>query len=192
MGIIWVVNSLCYRYDLVEILRYQGKTMDTVLILTVVGTVAGVVSAAYPIVQSSRKKRETQSKENSPSTPTPATTPSPKREKPVAVQSPAKNIVQTSGAVVFSDSDAAYEKWVKENPTGFVINTSRTLDSNYMPVHRATCAHITNFDKRTSGAFTERDLIKICALDITPLQEWVKVNGRPDGTFTGNCPCLKK
>ncbi|WP_395140423.1 hypothetical protein [Armatimonas sp.] len=115
--------------------------------------------------------------------------PSQERDSSPTAPPSAKYRAPISGTIEFSDSDVAYKKWVRENPTGFVINTNRTPNSSYMPVHRATCAHISNFDKRTPGAFTERSYIKICASHISLLQEWVKANGRPDGTFTGNCPC---
>ena len=87
----------------------------------------------------------------------------------------------------FKGQDEAYRQWLESHPEGFVINTNRDHSPGYMVLHRAKCRHISNFQARTPGAFTERDFVKVCAIHAEHLQEWVKLHGRPDGTFSSAC-----
>jgi hypothetical protein len=48
---------------------------------------------------------------------------------------------------------------------------------------------VSNFDSQKEGAYTERSYIKICSTQLAALKDWLKANGRADGTSTGNCPC---
>lgn len=92
----------------------------------------------------------------------------------------------------FSGSDAQYFHWLEEHPTGFVVNTGRNRPSDYMILHRAICAHISKpVHEKQPGGSTERDFIKICAEEIAPLRAWVIQHGRPDGTFSRECPVCK-
>ena len=89
----------------------------------------------------------------------------------------------------FDGDDDDYQAWLKTNPNGFVINTSRRRQPTYMVLHRARCAHISEYTEtaRPEGGFTERGYIKICASTVDALRIWVKSNGRPDGTFSNEC-----
>ena len=90
----------------------------------------------------------------------------------------------------FADDDAAYLDWIAANPGGFVVNTPRAMPATSMILHRATCRSISALQPQAGvGGFTERDYIKICAAEIGDLREWAARHGRPDGTFTGACPC---
>lgn len=90
--------------------------------------------------------------------------------------------------LIFDDNDYAYFRWLNSNKSGYVINTPRTRDPAYMLLHRASCHSISEYaGNAAQGGFTERDYIKICATDIESLRNWVKQNGRPDGSFSKEC-----
>lgn len=91
-------------------------------------------------------------------------------------------------AILLDNDDTEYLTWGRSHPTGSVINTFRNRDPGYMVLHRANCRTITkNSGNAAPGGFTERDFIKICALDIGYLQEWARQNDRPDGSFSSEC-----
>jgi serine/threonine protein kinase len=50
-------------------------------------------------------------------------------------------------AAEFIGNDDAYLRWLSENPSGYVVNTHRSVNPNYMVLHRATCGMI----KSTQG-----------------------------------------
>src|SRR5437879_3046673 len=39
-------------------------------------------------------------------------------------------------------NDHEYQRWLADNPNGFVLNTTRTHSPGYMVLHRASCPHI--------------------------------------------------
>jgi hypothetical protein len=89
---------------------------------------------------------------------------------------------------IFEGDESGYLRWIRSNKTGYVINTTSRRDPEYMVLHRADCWTITEYrGNATFGGFTERDLIKICALNMDDLREWVRQNGRQDGTFSSEC-----
>lgn len=90
-------------------------------------------------------------------------------------------------AVEFIGDDEAYLRWLDENPKGFVINTHRSVNPNYMVLHRATCGMIKSAQGSPPGGYTERGYIKICSSVIEGLQSWVRRHGRPDGSFSSAC-----
>src|SRR5271157_5212954 len=86
--------------------------------------------------------------------------------------------------------DENYLIWMRTHQDGYVVNTWRNIDPNYMALHRPSCASITDEARYESGAYTERQLTKICADTIDELRDWVRQNGRPDGSFTSDrCYC---
>lgn len=88
-------------------------------------------------------------------------------------------------AIIFVDNDLGYQEWVKAHPAGFVINTYRADSSKYAALHRSGCHSITVYTAvREPGAFTCNNYRKVCADSIEALQEWLKTQGRPDGSFT--------
>jgi hypothetical protein len=101
----------------------------------------------------------------------------------------ADQVSLVAGVEEFSGDDKAYREWVTNHPQGFVINTNRGGNPEYMVLHKAKCGYVSNFDKREQGAFTERDLMKVCSTEVDPLREWAKAHGRLDGSFTGECKC---
>lgn len=95
-------------------------------------------------------------------------------------------------AIVFSNNDNDYFQWIMKNKWGFVINTTRGCDPNYMILHRADCHTISEYSEMAApGGFTEREYIKICSNKLDDLRDWVMQNGRPDRSFSSECQiCL--
>ena len=92
----------------------------------------------------------------------------------------------------FSRNEQHYLEWVHSHPDGFVVNTGRSKNSNYMVLHYAWCGKMRHLSKNaTPGGFTERQYIKICATDRASLQAWVRDHGRPDGTFSSEHDCQR-
>jgi hypothetical protein len=96
-------------------------------------------------------------------------------------------------AIEFSEKDQPYQDWLANHPEGFVLTMLRSKPPDKMYLHRATCYKVKNYNRMTRpGGFTERDYIKICAISIGKLRDWVRDNGRPDGSFTSDfCPTCK-
>ena len=57
----------------------------------------------------------------------------------------------------FNIADKTYLKWLVENPTGFVLNTRKTFDPNYIVLHKASCHTVTTYPnmENNKGGFTE-------------------------------------
>ncbi len=89
----------------------------------------------------------------------------------------------------FKNNDTAYLKWLIENPSGFVLNTRRRGDSNYIVLHKASCHTVNVYPSMNNdaGGFTEKSYIKICANTIDELHVWANANGRENGTFSKIC-----
>ena len=91
-------------------------------------------------------------------------------------------------AETFDRSDAAYLKWVRANPTGYVVNAERSPRLSYMVLHRASCPSISSIKAPgRSGGFTERSYIKICSSNVTDLSTWVRQRGGRSGAFSKRC-----
>lgn len=89
---------------------------------------------------------------------------------------------------VFDGNDNAYQRWLADNPSGYVCNTSRLMKPKYMVLHRSHCRTIRFYhDMAKPGAYTERDYIKICSIELNELRKWVKAHGRHDGSFSKEC-----
>lgn len=91
------------------------------------------------------------------------------------------------GATEFIGNDEAYLRWLDEHPGGYVVNTHRLINPNYMVLHRATCGMIKSRQGIPPGGYTEHGYIKICSPVIEGLQSWVRQHGRPDGSFSSAC-----
>jgi hypothetical protein len=91
------------------------------------------------------------------------------------------------GAVEFVGNDDAYLRWLDEHPGGYVINTHKSINPNYMVRHRAACGMIKSTQGIPPGGYTERGYIKICSPVIDGLQSWVRQHGRQDGSFSSSC-----
>lgn len=104
-----------------------------------------------------------------------------------------KYIEMTTDVIEFIDNEAGYLTWVKGHSSGYVLNTERSKNRNYMVLHGAWCSQIKDYRQTDEfGKFTMRGYIKICAPDVEGLREWVRQHGRSDGTFSSDkCGCLK-
>ena len=75
----------------------------------------------------------------------------------------------------FEDDEAGYFAWLRGNPAGYVLNTSRSgAPSTPRVLHLATCRSI-------SGAhsnYTTRDYIKVCSLGRQELIDWAAAGPR--------------
>lgn len=98
----------------------------------------------------------------------------------------------TTDVIEFIDNEAGYLTWVKGHSSGYVLNTERSKNWNYMVLHGAWCELVREHKgSGKPGGFTERDYIKICALNVESLRNWVRQHGRSDGTFSSEeCYCL--
>lgn len=91
-------------------------------------------------------------------------------------------------AIEFVNDDAGYLEWLKNNPAGFVINTTMTKTPGLMILHRGCCPHISGYaSSHGKNAFTSKQYIKICSDNVDDIIEWVKDNGRPDGSCSKGC-----
>ena len=87
--------------------------------------------------------------------------------------------------------DPAYLDWTANHPNGYVLNTRRNINRDYMALHRPCCESIADRARYEPGAYTEAEYAKVCADTLAELREWVRHKGRPDGSFTSEgCHCL--
>lgn len=78
--------------------------------------------------------------------------------------------VSSSGSVrQFVNDDEAYMDWLRENTSGYVVNSYRVPAPSYLILHRATCAAI-NSPARSN--WTTTGYIKTCSLDPVDLADW--------------------
>ena len=79
----------------------------------------------------------------------------------------------------FIDDDEGYLNWSENHPRGFVVNSNREPDPDYLVLHRANCIHITT-EARTN--WTTTDFVKICSLNRGRLANWARtISGRLRG-----------
>jgi hypothetical protein len=96
--------------------------------------------------------------------------------------------MEKHSVAIFEGDDHAYLTWLNHHADGFVINTPRSRDVNYMVLHCATCFSISTYTRMARpGGFTERQYIKICGTTIESLRAWVRTHGRQDGSFSSEC-----
>ncbi|WP_265516582.1 HNH endonuclease [Nitratireductor luteus] len=72
-------------------------------------------------------------------------------------------------AKLFDKSDDDYFAWIEANPESFIANTRRNISPSYFVIHLPSCKHITVRGDLPAGAFTERDYVKVAALDLAAL-----------------------
>lgn len=71
----------------------------------------------------------------------------------------------------FDHDEAGFTAWLSDHPTGFVVNTTRTIPASYRILHRARCWTIRPGRKGAEpGAFTERAYIKVCSQEVSLLK----------------------
>ena len=72
----------------------------------------------------------------------------------------------------FKDDDAGYEDWIRRNPTGFVVNTTRNPSAGYLKLHRASCRTISGTPPR--GGPWNGLYVKVCAATVLELSVWAR------------------
>jgi len=78
---------------------------------------------------------------------------------------------------VFDKKDDPYLKWMKDNPSGYVINTNRFKSSTYVTLHQSGCYTISKYIKgQSKGGYTARDYIKVCSNNPQELFDWALKN----------------
>lgn len=76
---------------------------------------------------------------------------------------------------VFDDGDKPFLQWMEQNPSGFVINTRATKNTEYLIIHQSGCFHISGYTKNwNEGAFTKNGYIKVCCTSEPNLLAWVR------------------
>lgn len=91
-----------------------------------------------------------------------------------------------------NDNATEYEEWIKNNPSGFVVNTTPSANHPYRTVHKVSCRFITGNDGNRAHA--TKMYIKVCTTDdpndIKRLVSWFKKHKSEfDGEFweCGKC-----
>jgi hypothetical protein len=85
----------------------------------------------------------------------------------------------------FLDDDAGYLAWLRDHPTGFVINAARTPRPDYLVMHRAECRHING---RTGVEhWTDSQYRKVCAESVGELERWARVDVPGEPSRCGHC-----
>lgn len=79
---------------------------------------------------------------------------------------------------LFEDDDAAYIRWVKDHPIGYVLNTTRPALPNFLILHLASCPAISG--DLGLGNYWTADSIKACADEREELEDWAQheIGGR--------------
>lgn len=94
-------------------------------------------------------------------------------------------VVGTDGIVIFENDDDGYRRWIVFNPSGYVVNTTRSMSTSYLILHRATCQHVSElrpgYQTWTCGSY-----IKVCALQRSALEKWARDLG---GRLKATCNC---
>ena len=83
-----------------------------------------------------------------------------------------------------------YLQWLNEHPTGYVLNSLRKINLDYLPLHRASCRAISHYKKSArQHSFTGKAYLKICAENKRDLLNWIREHGGED--FSDYCSKCK-
>ena len=75
---------------------------------------------------------------------------------------------------IFRNQEQAYFEWIASNKDGYVLNARKSPYKSYLVLHNATCAHINGHAiNQADNAFTGREFIKVCALDLEEIKIWI-------------------
>ena len=84
---------------------------------------------------------------------------------------------------LFVHDDAGYLRWISEHPNGYVVNSRRWFDPDYLVLHRASCFSINRYTNmhENPGGFTERAYRKLCSTSLSGLEAHLRrMTGEPD------------
>ena len=78
--------------------------------------------------------------------------------------------------ILFEDDEAGYLRWINEHPDGYVVNTRRWFDPDYLVLHRASCSSIKIHRNMHDdpGGFTERNYRKLCSASLSDLEDHLR------------------
>jgi hypothetical protein len=71
-----------------------------------------------------------------------------------------------------ASDDQQYLTWIREHPSGYVLNSTRPPTASYLMLHRASCHTVSG--KPTRGDSWTRFYSKICSPDRAELEAWAK------------------
>lgn len=94
---------------------------------------------------------------------------------------------------IFRDDEMGYLEWLERHPNGFVVNSRRTLDPEYLVLHRARCTSIRRYSSMDTdpGGFTERGYVKMCSGSIEELEGHLKRLTNHRSAFSKLCSFCK-
>ena len=94
-----------------------------------------------------------------------------------------------SDIVIFKNmpNDDDYNKWIEENPNGFVLNIDQTKDpskiyKDYPKIHFANCGQLNKRPGRTTKKY-----FKVCSNSIEELEQWSWFKYQKGLTLCGTC-----
>jgi hypothetical protein len=104
-----------------------------------------------------------------------------------AVTGPLRPMTVDEGRVVakFQDDDSGYRNWSRAYPSGYVLNCERHPSPNYLIVHRADCASISEL--QPGAARFTGDYIKVCSTDRQALRRWARDETGGSVSLCGHC-----
>ena len=90
---------------------------------------------------------------------------------------------------IFQDDESGYFDWIAKNPDGYVVNTRRVLDPDYLVLHRASCLTVQTHRniENNPGGFTERGYQKLCAPSVDDLNSYLVDTTGNQKPFTKRC-----
>ncbi len=91
----------------------------------------------------------------------------------------------TGTVFLFDRDDDAYRTWLAMHPDGYVVNVRRKLGPDYVVLHRASCATIS--EPRPPGAYPEHGFRKFCGITVEGVAMAPEHRGRERGSFTSRC-----
>lgn len=87
---------------------------------------------------------------------------------------------------VFDHADEAYVTWLESNPHGFVLNTYRLPNPDYLILHRATCKSISR-TAEPPVRWTTSDFVKVCADNVAEIEAWCRAKAAETPQPCGQC-----
>lgn len=93
---------------------------------------------------------------------------------------------RSESLIVFDRDDDAYLAWVHTWPHGYVLNCERSLNPNYLVLHRAVCYTITDPGPQAT-TWTEHEYIKVCSTDRQQLRQWASDRTQSVPTYCQLC-----
>ncbi len=73
--------------------------------------------------------------------------------------------------VSFDHDDPGYLAWLRANPTGYVVNTYRPPNANYLKLHTANC-HTIRHLYGAGATWTGSNYLKFCSANKRELARW--------------------